>query len=264
MEGFEVFTPEKHTFVDTSAGGISTGKRFKYLVIPREEGNKTIPPINWVYFNPKLKEYKTLSTSPIPITVTKGKTGAKRQTRYLTQSEIQEIGRDIRYIKTTTTFKNQSNIPYKNPLFFVLYPLPFLIAFFAFLYRIQATVLKKDPLLQLKKQAYNKAKREASKFKKEFLEKIPDNALSRIAEIIENYITHRFGFNASGKTLEELKEELLKRNIDKSVGDSIIPFFEKLDSYRFSGLKTDSSLCNELLDKSCTIIEGLEYRGKKR
>jgi len=264
MSDFEIFTPEKHTSVDTSAQGISTTKRYKYLVIPKEEGDKTIPSIQWVYFNPKLKEYKTLSTSPIQITVTKGKTGSKRQTRYLTQSDIQELGQDIRYIKTSTVLKNQSHVPYKNSLFFILYPLPFLIAVFAFLYRIQATILKKDPMLQLKKQAFQKAKKEASALKKSFLEKIPDNALSRIAEIIENYISHRFGFNASGKTLEELKEELVKRDIEQSVSDSIIPFFEKLDSYRFSGVTPDNTLCNELLDTSCRIIEGLESRGKKR
>ncbi len=261
---FEVFKPEKRTSIDTTAKGISSRKQFKYLVIPQEEGDKIIPSVNWTYFNPQKGTYKTLSTGVIPSTVTKGKKGKKQSTtRYLTQSDIREIGQDIRYVKMTNHIKNQSLTPYKNPLFLILYPLPFLIALFTLLYRIQATALKKDPKVLLRKKALNTARVEVKNLKKEFSQNIPKHALTKIAEITEHYISHRFGFVAAGKTLEELKEELTKLNIENAVTDSLIPFLEKLDSYRFTGVSVDKNILLELLDKALSLIEELEKKEKK-
>ena len=263
MTDFEVFTPEKHTSVDTTAKGISTRKRYKYLIIPREEGEKTIPPITWTYFDPNKGAYKTLSTDPIIITVTKGKKGKKRQARYLTQEDIREIGRDIRYIKMPMKLKHQSTEPHKNPVFIFLFPIPFLIAIFALLYRLQATVLKKDPSVILQKRALHKAKIALAKLSKEFADSTPANAVSRIAEIIETYISHRFNFAATGKTLDELKEELAKRDVDQPVTDTLVPFLEQLDIYRFSGSTADKKTIPELLEKTRLFIEKLEKKEKK-
>ena len=263
MQDFEVFTPEKHTYVDTTAKGISTRKKYKYLIIPREEGEKTIPPITWTYFDAGKGTYKSLSTDPITLTVTKGEKGKKRQNRYLTQEDIREVGRDIRYIKMPKRLKHQSTEPHKNPLFFFLFPIPFLIALFALLYRLQATVLKKDSSLLLRKRALRKAKAALTNLSKEFSAAAPANAVSRIAEVIETYISQRFSFAAIGKTLDELKEELTKLAVDQSVTDTLVPFLERLDIYRFSGSTPDKKVILELLEKAKQIIEKLERREKK-
>lgn len=263
MPDFEIFSPEKHTYVDTTAKGISTRKKYKYLIIPREEGEKTIQPIAWTYFNPDKGAYKTLSTDPITLTVTKGKKGKKRLARYLTQEDIREVGRDIRYIKMPKQLKHQSTEPHKNPLFIVLFPIPFLIALFALLYRLQATVLKKDPSIILKRRALRKAKVALAKLNKEFSTATPANAVSRIAEIIETYISHRFSFAAIGKTLDELKVELTKLDVDQSVTDTLVPYLEQLDIHRFSGSTPDKKAILELLEKGKLLIEKLERKEKK-
>jgi hypothetical protein len=263
LPDFEVFTPEKQTSVDATAKGISTRKKYKYLLIPQEKGEKTIPSITWTYFDPAKKSFKTLATQPITLTVTKGKKSSKRRaTRYLTQEDIHEVGKDIRYIKTPERIKNQSLTPYKNPLFFVLYPIPFLLALFALLYRIQATILKKDPKMRLRKRALHTAKAAVGKLKKEFSEGVKTNAVARIAEIVENYITHRFGFAATGKTLDELKTELTERKIEQTVTGALVPFLETLDSHRFSGSNPDSKTVSDLLDRASHLIEELERKEK--
>ncbi len=263
LPDFEVFKPEKHTYVDTTAKGISTRKKFKYLLIPREEGERIIPPITWTYFNPNTGSYKTASTGQIPITVTKGKKGSKRQARYLTQEDIREVGHDIRYIKTPPRIRHQSTEPHKNPLFFVLFPIPFLIALFALLFRLQATVLRKDPAIQLRRKALSTAKLSLKNLLKDAESSQPVQTVSRIAEIIETYITHRFGFAAVGKTLDELKEELSHFNVEQSVTADLIPFLEELDRCRFGGSSVDKSIVAKLLENTRSLIDKLERKEKK-
>jgi len=263
MPDFEVFKPEKHTYVDTTARGIATRKKFKYLIIPREEGDKTIPPISWTYFDPDNGRYKTITTDAIPVTVTKGKKGGKRQSRYLTQEDIREVGRDIRYIKTPSHIRHQSTEPYKNPLFFILFPIPFLISLFALLFRLQATVLKKNPSVELRKKALSSARASLKKLSKEIESLQPTPAIARIAEIIETYITHRFGFAAAGKTLDKLKEELSRFKVDASVTEDLIPFLESLDRYRFSGSTVDKGIVSTLLENTYRLIDSLERKENK-
>lgn len=263
LKDFEIFTPEKRTFIDTSATGISTRKKFKYLVIPQSEGVKTIPAINWTYFDPQKNSYKTLSTKPITMTIGKGLRGAKKQTRYLTQEDIREVGQDIRYIKTSVSLTHQSSKPYKNPLFFIFYPIPFLLVLFVTLYRLQATFLKKDPAIQLRQKAYIQAKKAAAKVAKQFAQQVSENALSSIAGIIQTYISHRFSFPAVGKTLDELKDELNRQNVSPEVTEALLPFLEKIDSIRFSGIKPDQKTIQELHATSLHLIEGLENKEKK-
>ena len=260
LDDFEVFTPEKHTYIDTSSIGISTRKKYKYLIIPNESGEKTIPAITWIYFDPTKGAYKTLATMPTTISVSKGKKSRGTQTRYLTQEDIREIGRDIRYIKTPSSIKHQSSEPHKNPLFFVIFPIPFLIAIFALLYRLQATVLKKNPSQILKKRAYQTALNTLTSLSNKYTDTIPDNALSSIADCVLTYISHKFDFSALGKTMDELKETLIDMNIEQSVTNALIPFLEDLDSFRFSGTSTDKDTIHKTIEKSRTLIKNLEKK----
>ena len=124
-------------------------------------------------------------------------------------------------------------------------------------------MLKKDPSVILQKRALHKAKIALAKLSKEFADSTPANAVSRIAEIIETYISHRFSFAATGKTLDELKEELAKRDVDQPVTDTLVPFLEQLDIYRFSGSTADKKTITELLEKAKQLIEKLERKEKK-
>ena len=61
------------------------------------------------------------------------------QNRYLTQEEIREVGKDIRYIKTGIKIKNQKERPYLEPLFYLLFPIPFIVFILSVLYRFQSS-----------------------------------------------------------------------------------------------------------------------------
>ncbi len=45
-------------------------KVFRRAIFPKQAGEQTIPPLRWSYFNPKTKRYATLTSKPIPLSVT--------------------------------------------------------------------------------------------------------------------------------------------------------------------------------------------------
>lgn len=55
-------------------------KVFRRAIFPRQEGNQTIPPITWSYFDVHSAEYRTLSTDPIEVVVDPPSTTTQQMT----------------------------------------------------------------------------------------------------------------------------------------------------------------------------------------
>lgn len=258
----EVFTPEKHVSIDTTQNGISCQKGYKYLLIPRQEGTLAIPSLSWVYFDPAAASYKTLRSDPITITVTKGKATQAGQTRYLTQEEIRQVGQDIRYIKTGITGGRQTDQPYKNPLFLILFPIPFLIAGFSLLYKIQAQRYEKDASLALRQKAARRAFRTIAQVRKKADAMPATDFLARIAACLEDFVTHKYGFSATGTTLDELRRQLAARHVERGVIDRLAGLLESMDTFRFGRRSLDAASRAAMLQQAAQLVR--DFAKQKR
>jgi tetratricopeptide (TPR) repeat protein len=263
LSNCEIFSPEKHTAIDTTPNGITTKKSYKFLLIPQQEGALTLPPVSLCYFDPYQGAYRTVSSGTLSLMVTPGKTGTKPQTRYLTQEEIRELGTDIRYIKTDVKLRSVPEKPYREPFFSLLYPLPFALFIIALLYRLQSRHRETHAAFYVKARALKTAQKELSSLRKQRTVITTDQFLGKIAETIEHYISQKFDFIATGRTLEELKNELLTRNANQQIVADLTKFIEVLDSYRFGGAKFDETTRSAVLDRAMTFLENLGKTSKK-
>jgi tetratricopeptide (TPR) repeat protein len=263
FDGFEVFTPEKQTVSDTSDNGISSRKTLKYMLIPQEPGNFTLPSLSYTYFDPSQGAYKTATTGELTLNVTEGNANVKQPTRYMSQQEIQQVGQDIRFIKTDKQIKNQTEYPYKEPLFYLLIPIPFILFILSLIFKFQMTKRQNNVSLYTRQKALANASKQIASIKKQGSSLSQSQFLGKIASVLETYISDKFAFTATGRTLEELKEELLKQNADVTVVNDLALFIEHLDGYRFGGVKFDESSRMSTLDKSVKFLENLEKGIKK-
>lgn len=263
IENCEVFKPEQQFVSDTSVNGISTRKSYKYLLIPKQEGKLVIPPVSFIYFDPESATFKTASSDTIIVNVTKGKQTPSQQNRYLTQEEIREIGKDIRYIKTGAKIKNQLERPYQSPIFYALFPIPFIIFILSLLYKFQSSKQKRNASLIIRRKALSSAHKNLSKIKKQVNNISSSEFLGRVSETIERFISQKFGFAATGRTLDELKSELLLRNADEKTVAEFASFIEHLDGYRFGGLTLNETAKTDVLQKISVFLNGLEKSSKK-
>jgi tetratricopeptide (TPR) repeat protein len=265
VDNLEIFTPEKHTYIDTSSRGIFSRKSYKYLVIPQQQGTVEIPPLEYIYFDPETGSYKTASSAPLTLSVSKG--SGKRESkasRYLTQEEIREVGKDIRYIKTSSPLNNQPTHPHRNPLFFILFPLPFFIVLFSLLYKIQASHKERNAALRNKQRAYTLGQKQLKTILKQLPKLDNTSFLAMIVDIIEEFISKKFEFAATGTTRPTLHSELLARsNCDEETAKQIIGFLEQIDAYRFGGVPFDSNMRTDIIHQADHFMNTLNRYAKK-
>jgi len=256
----DVFTPERQTAVDTGAGGLSARKTYRYLIIPKQEGTLTINPVTYQYLDPESGTYKTARSDTLRVSVAKGRGTAKEQTRYLTQEEIRQVGSDIRYIKTPRKIANQEERPYRAPYWYLLFPAPFLLFLFALVYRTQTRKSGENQIKAVRQKALGRAVNELNKAGRTASD---GEFLGKAAAVIEKYISHKFAFPATGRTLEELKDELLSRKIDERTVAGLAALIEGLDEYRFGGKKFDAQSRGEIIKQTAAFLSAMEKTAQK-
>lgn len=80
-----------------STNGIEGNMVYDVLIVPRHQGTYELQPVEFVYFDTKSGSYKTLRSQPFTLKVQKGNGGGSRT---YASEELQQVNKDIRYIKT--------------------------------------------------------------------------------------------------------------------------------------------------------------------
>ena len=96
---FETYEPKVNDKIGVNASGMSGTREYQYLVIPRHEGEYTLPSVSFHYFDPSTGTYKTLSSAPISFNVGKG-SGAGATISRPSKTDVMVLDRDIRFIRT--------------------------------------------------------------------------------------------------------------------------------------------------------------------
>jgi hypothetical protein len=113
-QDFESYEPKTSDHVIASDNGLNGSITFEYLFIPRFAGNFTIPPIDFVFFNPSSRQFETRSTNAFNIQVEKSSDDPNSSVvSSFSKEDVKMIGKDIRFIK-----QNKSKLKPKGSSFY--------------------------------------------------------------------------------------------------------------------------------------------------
>lgn len=101
---FEVYTPKSDDKTSLAVGGHKGNMVYDYVVVPRHGGAFDIDPVEFCYFDPSTRSYKTLSTEAYHVEVEKAK--GIDHTTSVDQEDVQVIAHDIRFIHRLGNLKD--------------------------------------------------------------------------------------------------------------------------------------------------------------
>jgi hypothetical protein len=96
---FEKYDPKIIDTITETENGVSGSRIYNYLLIPRHQGDYTIDPLKFSYFNPATNRYITLTSKSFHIKVAKGANESNVTAFTADKQDIKVLGKDIRYIK---------------------------------------------------------------------------------------------------------------------------------------------------------------------
>ena len=212
---FELYDVKSDESLRTNGSGNTGYRRFEYPFIARAEGDYTIPPIEFTYFNPETEKYVTLSSQAFRIAITPDRNGggaSQGVTTVAKKEDVRLLGNDIRFIK----LGNPALRSHVTPL--VLSPLYFIVAaailiLFAAVYAAMRKHIRDSRNTALVKgRRANKVAvqrfRTAAKYMKE------QNRHAFYEEMLRalwGYLSDRFNIPVADLTKESVREELARR-----------------------------------------------------
>lgn len=255
---FEKYDPKTTDNIAVNPGGVSGSREFTYLLIPRHQGDFTLNPPGFSYFNPATRRYVTLPAKSFAIKVNKGDPQANPTAYNMnSQQDIKMLGKDIRYIKTESPdlYKDGEGF-YGSASFYLLMLLGPLGFAGALLYRRWDDKQNSD-LVKLKSRKANKvaakhlanaAKQLSAGNKKEFYE--------AVARGLYGYLSDKLNIPVADLNKENITYQLKARALDEGTIKQLDDTIDLCEMARFAPVTGISQ--QQVFDKAKNTINEIE------
>ncbi len=266
INGFDVFEPEKKTQTRVQNNQVWGSREYKYVMIPQREGQFTIQPAAFTYFDVNSGTYKTLTTKPFSVSATPGKrmAGIAPDRPLLGHTEIKQLGSDIRFIKSGGVRIASAGKPlYRNPWFLALQLVPVLGVAGSFWLSRQRRRLARDAGYARKLRSRKMVRKRLADAKR-FLE--AGNAKDFYAALskgIVDYVGDVLNISATGMTTDILSRHLLEAGQEEALVQDVLTLLEKADFARFATSSVEASDMSADFDKTESLLNRFRLgRGK--
>ena len=120
----EVYDPKINDDLENSTSGTTGTKTFEYLLIPRHNGDFSIPSITYSYFDPSKGQYEKLTSEVFSLHARKGDEQSRGITVYggVAKEDVRYLGKDIRFLKSESgKLRKSANIILSKSSFYSAY-----------------------------------------------------------------------------------------------------------------------------------------------
>ena len=248
----------------TRKKGIKGRKLYSKVIEPQNKNIKTIPAISFSYFDPKLKEYRTITHPPTPITIEesdnetpirlalKGIDDGKEQVRILTK-DIVPIMSNLYY------FKNKNLPLYKRPLFLTfIFIIPILCVLACIYIQNHSERLQTDVSYARKRRAPSQVKKRILDTRNIMQNASPTEFYSALDKTLTEYIANKVNLAPASITHDNVPDILGDSGVDQETIQEVKQCLESCDHARFSTDQQSKEQMENTLNAAERIIKQLE------
>ena len=260
---FDKYEPKVTDKTKLTTAGIEGSMIYDILIVPRHQGHYEIPPVSLTYFDTESKTYKTVTSEPLTLDVEKG-SGPGAMSDYSGQQDLQELSRDIRYIKTGDV--RQQGI---DEFFFGSSAYWITLAIMALVFISLFVIFRQRAIenANVTKRRAGKANKVATKRLKKASKLMADN---KPGEFYDEVLRALWGYVGDKLNIpvEQLSHDNISQRLsDRGVGEeTIAQFIGALDECEFERYAPGDPKgnMNKVYEKAMTAIEQIEGTMRKR
>lgn len=254
---FEKFEPKSQENISANNNGISGTKTFSYMVIARQNGEFEIPGVNFSFFDPASKSYKTVSTKPLNITVKGERDSTSAAVSTVMKSDVENLGSDIKFIKTNFSLGNSNKKFFNSFEFWLIIILLFALFAAVILWRLQQIKNNAD-VIGTKNRRAGKTSRKRLKKAAEFLKQNKkDEFYVEILSALWGYLSDKLAIPASDLSRENVSEKFAEKGINEEVSNQVIEVLDMCEFEHYAP-ETMSKPMDEVYAMAAQAIETLE------
>ena len=255
---FEKYDPKIVDSVTEDINGVRGYRTYNYLLIPRREGNYTIDPYRFSYFNPATQRYVTLVTKPFLVKVNKGTPGTN-VTAYAPadKQDINVLGNDIRYIKTASPdLDKPGDAFYGSVLYYLLVLAGPLVFAGALAYRRWDAKINSDQVLVKSRKANKIAAKHLANAQKQLAAGNTQAFYEDISRGLYGYLSDKLNIPTANLSKETITGQLKAKGLDDALTAQLTSTLDLCEMARYSPVSGISK--DEVFEKSKNMINDIE------
>lgn len=260
-ESFEVYDPKVNENIKT-LGGVSGSKTYDYLIIPREEGEYVLNNLNFSYFDTEKKQYITLPSPDIKLTVLPGE-GNSAQIISPIKKGIKESENDIRYIKTGDLglTKGEGEF-FSSILHYTILSTTSLLFIGSILFIRNRRKVNGNVAALKERKAARIAKQQLALAEKHMKSNQKDLFFSEVLNAIHKYLGNKFGLSTVDLSKEKISEMLISRQVTEITTKLLIETLDTCEYAKYAPSAVTGDL-QKVYQETIELISQIEEQIKK-
>lgn len=231
---FETYDPKVVDKISVTGAGMSGSRNYQYLVIPRHEGEFTLDPITFTYFDTRTGNYRTITGPTLTFQVSAGEGGSVSVQRP-NKSDVQVLGKDIRYIRTGDLSLRPAGKHLFGSLSWLAGMSAPVLGFILFLgWRRKQEAQLNDVAGMRRKQADRLARKHLSQAETALKSSDRNAFYNALGKALHGYISDKFGLGPAEINAAKLRELYGRYSNGEAVATEYIQLLEVCDMARFA------------------------------
>lgn len=212
---FDKYDPKMTDKTKLTANGLEGSVIYDFLFVPRNQGDFTIPAVEFTYYDTSSNSYKTVKTNPLTINVTPGKAGSN------SVADFSEKDQDIRGIKLGDASTCPDDIIFGSAVYQSIMALIF-VAFLLLMWVFRNRAIANADIVGTRGKKANKV---ATKRLKRAAKLMSQNKQAEFYDEVLRALWGYVGDKLNIPVAELSRENITERLMERNVGNGIISVF---------------------------------------
>ena len=259
---FDKYEPKITDKTKLTSNGIEGSMIYDILVVPRHQGHYEIPPVEFTYFDTSENVYKTIKSEPFTLEVAKG-SGAGSVNDFSGQTDLQELTKDIRYIKIGNTRQHSlDDFFFGSTGYWISMAVLALIFISLFVVFRQRAIDNANVTKMRGKKANKVATKRLKKAARLMTDNKPGEFYDEVLRAMWGYIGDKLNIPVEQLSHDNISQRLSERSVGE---ETISQFIGALDECEFERYAPGDPKGNmsKVYDKAINAIEKIEAEMKK-
>jgi len=258
---FEVYPPEVSESVQRSGRGLGGSKSWKYVLIPRAPGIRTLPSVSMGYFDTEADAYRTAATEPLPLVVTGDLTEGPAS---LVRGGVATLREDIRFIHLGPPRLAQLRRSlFGGSGFWGILLLPMVAVLGALALRSHRDRLEGDPAYARQRRAGRVANKRLAKARGMAGGAAPREFYAEVARALRGFVADKLNVAEAGMQIRKASEELRSRGASDAVVQEVSDCLDHCDRQRFAPPGGDAEEESRFLERVGRVMTELNRKVRR-
>jgi hypothetical protein len=238
----------------TDKFGLEGTKSFEQVLVPQSADLKELPALNFTYFDPDQKAYRTLTQPAIPLMVHPGGVAPTPVIAAGAASKDNTPIQDIVHIKQRLGAVAQASPPLiQQPWFLAIQGIPVLAWVTALVWRRRADALAANPRLQRQRRVAVIVQEGLGHLRSLAAQRKADEFFATMFHLLQEQLGERLDLPSSSITEAVIEEHLQPRRVADSLLSSLHELFQTCNLARYAAVQSAEELAANIpkLEKVC-------------